>query len=162
FSHCLKTACRIQSLVQDLEGIASSDDHAGRQVHGVMQALDGGHGFALKNEGIAHGLHGKHPDVLFLQNRKHSGLKAVVMVVHHVKRHLYGIKCELMSGCGSQHLQMNIRALVTSKSDVPDFPGFSGFQHSLQSASGSEDAVGVVVANDLMKLQQIDPVSLQT
>src|SRR5258708_889135 len=123
-----------------------------------MQALDGGHGFALKNEVIAHGLHGKHSDVLLLQNRKHFGLEAVEMVIHHVKRHLHGIKCELMSRRGSQHLQMDIGTLVTSKPDVPDFSGFSGFQRSLQSASGSKDTVGVVITNNLVKLQEIDPV----
>src|ERR1700691_4488684 len=56
---------------------------------------------------------------------------------------------------------MNIGALVPSESDVAKLPRLPRFEHSLDRASGCEDAVGVGIADDFVKLQQIDMVGLK-
>jgi len=52
----------------------------------------------------------------------------------------------LMSGRRSQHLQMNVGALVPGESDVADFPSLFSLQHGLERSSRSEDALRVVIA----------------
>src|SRR5207248_9843139 len=39
-SHWLECSCCFKGLVEDLRAIDSSDDDRGRQVHGVVQAID--------------------------------------------------------------------------------------------------------------------------
>src|SRR5207245_6494236 len=52
-----KAAGGMQRLLEHRQGIAARDHHAGRQVHGIMEAFDGRHGAAHQNERIAQGLH---------------------------------------------------------------------------------------------------------
>src|SRR5213592_731531 len=39
-----KGACRVHCLLEHWQRVAARDHHAGRQIHGIMEALDGGHG----------------------------------------------------------------------------------------------------------------------
>src|ERR1700694_4421640 len=66
-----------------------------------------------------------------------------------------------MSGSGSQHLQMDVRALVPGESDEANLPGFLRLQDGLHRASGGKNAVGIGIANDLVKLEQINSVGLE-
>src|ERR1700741_3373570 len=57
---------------------------------------------------------------------------------------------------------MNVRALVARETDKADFPGLLGFQDSFHPAAFRKDAIRVGVANHLVKLEEIDPVGLQS
>ena len=50
----LKTADRLESLLQDRHRIAAGDDNAGGKIHRIMETLDGGYGLAVKGEVVAH------------------------------------------------------------------------------------------------------------
>ena len=67
--HWLKTADRLESLLQDRHRVATRYDHTGRKIHRVMQTLDGGDGLALKYEMIAHRLHAENSNAVLGQNK---------------------------------------------------------------------------------------------
>src|SRR5882762_8002060 len=89
-------------------------------------------------------------------------LKAVVVRVHHVERHLYRVKGELMGKTGLKHFEVNVRTLVPGEADVADLALLLGRQHSFHPTARSEDAYGIAFANYLVKLQQVDVVGLQS
>src|SRR4029077_18943911 len=96
------------------------------------------------------------------QNRQYFLFKAVVVRVHHVQRHLYRVKGELMGKTCLKHFKVNVRTLVPREADVADLARLLGLQHSFHSTAGSEDTLRVAVANYLVKLQQVDMVGLQS
>src|SRR5712692_8874836 len=63
--HRLKTAGRLESLLQNQERIAASDDDTGGKIHRVVKALHRGGRLALENNVVTHGLHTQHADVVF-------------------------------------------------------------------------------------------------
>src|SRR5258708_3999503 len=83
------------------------------------------------------------------------------MRVHHVERHLHGVKSELMSGRRLQHLKMDVRTLMSSETDVPYFALLLSLQRGFHPATFSEDPVRIGVANNFMKLQQINAFGLK-
>src|ERR1700756_3915252 len=51
---------------------------------------------------------------------------------------------------------------VTRETDVADFAGLPGFLNRLHCTARGEDEIRVVEANDLMELQEVDHICLQT
>src|ERR1700686_3890418 len=56
---------------------------------------------------------------------------------------------------------MDFRALVTGESDIAYLAGLSRLEHRFNRAARSENQLGVGVANDFAKLNQIDSIGLQ-
>src|ERR1017187_103832 len=77
--HRPETLCGGQRLVEYPHGVAARNHDARWQIHGVVQALDRGGGFALKNDVVAHWLHSQHADIVLHQHRQDVLLEAVVM-----------------------------------------------------------------------------------
>src|SRR5467141_1112485 len=99
---------------------------------------------------------------MFNQNGQDFLFKAVVVCVHHVERQLCRVKGELMGKTGLKHFEVNVRTLVPGEADVADLTLLLALQHSFHPTTGSEDASGIVFANYLVKLQQVDVVGLQS
>ena len=60
-----------------------------------------------------------------------------------------------------EHVQMNVRVLVTREADVLRLARFASLRQSLHGTAGGEEPVRVVKANRLVKLQQIDVIGLK-
>ena len=84
FIHGPKTARGLQGLLKDGQGIATGDDDAGGQIHGKVEALDGGKSIAAEEETCAHGLHAENTDFILHKNGKDFLTKAFVVSVHGV------------------------------------------------------------------------------
>src|SRR5271165_99743 len=158
----LKTTGCLQSLLKNGQRIATGDDHTGGKIHGVVKAFHRGSCFALENEMVAHGLHAEYPDVVFEQDGKHLLFEAFEVRVHYVERHLNGVKREAALCSGGQHFQMNIRTLMSCEADKADFAPFLSLQDGFHCPAFRKNAVRIGVANYFVKLEEIDPVSLQT
>src|SRR5882672_7424268 len=117
-----------------------------------MQALDGSDGFALEDEGIPHGLHSQHPNLVRDQARENLMFEAAKMCVHDVQWHLNGVKTEFVGRRELEHPQMNERIFMPVKSDVRNLPGAPGFDNGLNCPTGGEVRVRVPQWNNLMKL----------
>src|SRR4029077_1746978 len=78
----LETAGSVKSLLDVGERFAAGDDDAGGQIHGEVEALDGGKSIAAKEQTCAHGLHAENTDFIFHKNGKDFLAKAFVVSVH--------------------------------------------------------------------------------
>ena len=81
--------------------------------------------------------------------------------VHHVERHLDAVEQELVLICHFEHVAVNLRTLVSRKSNVPDFARLLRFHSRLHATARGEDPLWIVHANDFVKLQQVDAVGLK-
>ena len=61
------------------------------------------------------------------------------MCVHHIERHLDCIKREVAGKGRLQHLEMNVGALVSGETDVPDLTLLPRVDRCLQAACASPD-----------------------
>ena len=93
----------LEGLVEVGHGFTAGDDHAGRQIHRVVQAINGRDGFALEHEAGSHGLHAENGDALLDGNGNDFFLEAVEVRVHDVERHLHGIEMKLVRRGDLQH-----------------------------------------------------------
>src|SRR5580704_8173421 len=84
------------------------------------------------------------------------------MGVHDIERHLYRIEMKLIFCRHIEHSQVNEWILVSGKTDVADFPCFSGLQHRFLSSAFAKDAVGVLGTNHFVMLEEINVVGLQS
>src|SRR5271165_2793604 len=160
-SHRFKAAGRLQRLLQNLERVATGDDHAGRQVHGVVQTFDRRGRLAVEDQFVPQRFHAEHSNPVLDQNRENLFLKAVEVRVHDVQGHLHSIEGELMREPGLEHLEMKCGALMTGKADVLYLSLFLSFENRFHASAAGEDPVRIGVPNDLMKLQQINVIGLQ-
>src|SRR5437879_10736352 len=69
FTHGLEGPHGFESLLENGQRIATGDDHAGGQIHRVMQALERSGSLALQDDVVAHRLHGEHADIVLHQDR---------------------------------------------------------------------------------------------
>src|SRR2546422_588463 len=153
-----KGAGGVQRLLEHRQRIAAGDHDAGRQVHGVVEALDGRHRTAHQNERIAHGLHPQHADVLLDQHGHDLLHEAVVMGIHHVQGHLHRVEPEPVRPGGVEHPQVDSGTLVTGEADVADLACTLRRQHRFQRAVRPEHALRIRHPDHLVELHQVDAV----
>src|SRR4030095_12517809 len=75
-----------------------------------------------------------------------------------VQRHLNCIESEPAFPGDVEHIQMDVGIFVTGKPDVAYLSGLSRFDKSLHGSSFREDPIGVIEANNLVMLKQVDMV----
>ena len=89
---------------------------------------------------------------------QHEVTERPEMRVHDVERHLHGIEAEPALGRDLEHLEVDARVLVAREADVAQLAGLLGLDERFHGAALSEDAVRVVVAEDLVMLDEVDVV----
>ena len=107
-----------QRMLKNGERVASSNDHTGREAHCIVEAFQWIDRLALQNERIAQRLHPQYADVFRQQYREHFFLETIIMRIHEIERHLYGIEDEVMTEGGLEHPQVKGGAFMAGKSDV--------------------------------------------
>ena len=117
--------------------------------------------FELQDDSVGHGLHAQHSDFLFYQLGDYQLAEAAEVRVHYVQRHLRGIEMKAELARDFEHVQMNVRVLVSSEADIAHFAGFTGFDQGGIGAVFIENAVGIFIAQDFVMLDQIDVIGLQ-
>src|SRR5438093_44014 len=111
-AHRLERLRSFERLVENFRAINTRYHGRGRQVERIMQALDGRHGLALKDEGIPHRFHSEHPDLVCDQGREDLMFETPKMRVQNVQRHLHGVKPEIVGRSARQHPDGNAVAPV--------------------------------------------------
>src|SRR5579859_7661725 len=86
--------------------------------------------------------------------------EAMVMRIHDVQGHLHGVKYKSVGESSVQHFQMDVRVLVTSKTDVTDFARLFRRKRRLEGAIRAKDALRVALSNDFVELHQVDGIGL--
>src|SRR5260370_15274453 len=89
-------ASYVESLLDVGERFAAGDDDTRGQIHGVVEALDGGKRIAAEEETGAHGFHAEDANFIFYQDRKDVLPEALVMSVHGVEGHLDGVEMKFV------------------------------------------------------------------
>src|ERR1700677_994846 len=110
---------------------------------------------------VAEGLHGEYTNSLFDCDRHDLISEGAEVRVHHVNRHLYGVEMETVLLSDLQHAEMDGRVFVAGKSYIADFYSLAGCHGRFDGAARGEDAVGVLHANDFVKLHEVDHVGLE-
>ena len=126
-----------------------------------MQALDRRRGLGLQNYSFRQRLHPQYADAVLDKHRDHFLGEAPVVGVEHVERHLRGVKRKPVRKARVQHLQVDVRVLVSGKADVADLAGFLGRDGRFERAARAEDPVGVAHADDLVELHEVNGVHLE-
>ena len=126
-----------------------------------MQALDGSDGARSQDDAVCHALHAEHADLLLHQFRHDHPLKAAVMSVHHVERHLRGVKHEPVCARHFQHVQVDAGILMAGEADITNLPRLPRFDERAVRSILVENAMRVLVSNDLVMLNQIDAVGAE-
>src|SRR5450631_3836059 len=106
-------------------------------------------------------LHPQHADFLLKSFRDNQLRKAAEVRIHNVDRHLNGVEMEAVLFGHFEHIKMNARILVASKSDEAHFSLFLSLEHRFHRSTLAKDPVGVIEANYFVVLQQIDMICLQ-
>ena len=83
------------------------------------------------------------------------------MRVHDVERHLAGIEVEAPLLRHGEHLQVDARILVAGKADVAELALFLGLHEAFHGPALGEDPVGIIEAQDLVVLHEVDMVGAQ-
>src|ERR1700679_2749266 len=110
---------------------------------------------------IAKGLHRQHTNSLLDRDRHDVFGKRAEMRVHDIDRHLYSVEMEAMLLSSRKHSEMHCRILVAGEPDVANLACFTGGDRSFKRSPGRKNAVRIFQANHLVKLDQIDHISLQ-
>src|SRR5439155_14302202 len=152
----------MERLLEDLHRVAARDHDARGQVHRIMQALDRAHRLARRDLTIAEGLHPQDPDPLLHEDGQDLPLEALEVSVHHVQRHLDRVEPEPVLRSRLEHLQVDRGILVSREADVPDPPRFLGLEGRLDRAPLGEDSVRILHPDDLVELQEVDDVRLES
>src|SRR5258708_29288679 len=84
------------------------------------------------------------------------------MRVHYVDRHLDSVEVKAVLIGSLKHAQVYAGILVTCEADEAYFARLLCFLNSLHGPTRGEDNIRIVEANDLMELQEINYVCLQT
>src|SRR5579871_5631754 len=126
-----------------------------------MKALDRAHGAGSQDDPVPHGLHRKDSDALLDQFRHHEVREAPVVGIHNVERHLNRIKLETPFAGQFEHVQVNSRVFVAGKADVAKLARLTRLDQGRVRTLLIEDSMRVFEPDDLMVLDQVDPVSLQ-
>src|SRR5438067_56888 len=71
-------------------------------------------------------LHSEHNDILPHEIGQDHSLKAAVVCVHDVERHLHRIECEFVFSGHFKHVHMDTRILMSGEADVADLACLPG------------------------------------
>ena len=99
--HRLQSISSVDGLFDDAHSVATRDHDRSGQTHRVVQAIDRGEhplgeGLTLEEDPGAQGFHSEDADLLPDQDGQNFLLKALVVSVHHVQRHLHGVEPEIV------------------------------------------------------------------
>src|SRR5260370_13862301 len=92
----LEGAGCVESLLDVGERFAAGDDDTRGQIHGEVEALDGGKRIAGEEETGGHGFPAEDTNFIFHQVRKDLLPEALVMSVHGVEGHLDGVEMKFV------------------------------------------------------------------
>jgi hypothetical protein len=123
-----------------------------------VQALDGGDGAGFQDDAVCHALHAEHADLLLHQLGHNHPFKAAVMGVHDVERHLRRVEHEPVCAGHLQHVQVDAGIFMAGEADIAKLPRLPRFEERAVGALLIENAMRVLVSNDLVMLNQIDAV----
>ena len=126
-----------------------------------MEALDGFDDVAAEDRPAAERFHAQHPDLLLHEHGQDLVFEAAEVSIHHIQGHLHCIEVEFVFGGNFQHAEMNEWILMASETDVTHFAGLFRLLHGFHRAARSKDAVRVFHADDLMKLHEVNAISLE-
>jgi hypothetical protein len=82
--------------------------------------------------------------------------------IHQVERHLHGVEAKAMFRGDFEHVEVDARILVARKADIPQLAGPLGVHEGGVGAVLGEDAVWILEADDLMVLDEVDRIHLET
>ncbi len=151
-----------ERLVEDGHGVDAGDDDRDGEGEAVVEGLDGLYGVALEDEGVAEGLHGKDSDALLEGDGDDFVGEGAEVGVHDVDGHLDGVEVDAVLMGHVDHAEVDDGVLVAGESDVAEFAGLLGGESGFHGSAGYEDAVGVFHADDLVELDEVDHVGLES
>jgi hypothetical protein len=160
-AHRAKGARRYECLLENLHAIDTGDDYRSRQVQGIVKALDRRHGVRLENDSVPHAFHAEHTDVLLHELGENQFFKAAVVGVHDVERHLHCVELEPALLCHFEHVEVDVRVLVSGEADVTELARFARLDERPVGAVVIENAVRILVAENLVVLDQVNAVGLE-
>ncbi len=128
------------------------------KAHRVLQALDGGDRLALEDDPEPIDFMPSTPIPFLHEHRQDELLEAAVVGIHHVERHLHGVEGELVVIGRLQHREVNRRVLVPGEADEAQLAGLLRVDERLDAAAAREAALGIVRADHLVDLHEIDHV----
>ena len=84
------------------------------------------------------------------------------MRIHHVERHLDRVELESVFLRDLEHVEVDARVLVPGEADVAELPRLPPLdQRRVRSFLLVEDPMGILVADDLVMLHEVDAVGLE-
>src|SRR5438552_6939041 len=152
----------MERLLEDLHRVAARDHDARREVHRIVKALAWDHGLAGRYLAISEGLHPKDSDPFLHQDRQDLLLEALEVRVHHVQRHLDRVEPEPVLRGRLEHPLMDRGILVSREPDVADPPCIPRLERCLDRPALSKNPVRILRPNDLVELQEIDYIRLES
>ena len=84
------------------------------------------------------------------------------MRVHHVEWHLHAVEHEPFALRNLEHVEVHARILVTGEADVAHLAGLLRCDEGFERAALFENPIRVVEAQDLVELDEVDVVRLQS
>src|SRR5207237_2556495 len=87
---------------------------------------------------------------------------ALPMGIHHIERHLNRVELESVAVRNFEHVKMHARIFVPGKPDVSNLARIACLYQSGVCSFIIKDAMRIFVTEDLMMLDEIDRVHLQT
>ena len=156
-----KVLRRLERLIENLHAVAAGDDDRRRQIQRVVQALDRRHGVRSQDDAVRHALHAEHADVLLHELGQDELLEAAEVRIHHVERHLHRVEREALLARHFEHVEMDVRILVPGEADVAELARLPRLEQRSVGALLVEDPVGILEADDLVMLHEIDAIGLE-
>ena len=151
-----------ESLVEDGHGVDAGDDDGDGEGEAVVEGLDGLDGVAFEDEGVAEGLHGEDADALLESDGDDVVGEGAEVGVHNVDGHLYGVEVDAVLVGHVDHAEVDDGVFVTGEADVAEFACLLGGESGFHGSARGEDAVGVFHADDLVELDEVDHVGLES
>ena len=151
-----------EGLVEDVRVVDAGDDDGDGLREGELEAFHGLEGVAFEQAGVAEGFHGEDTDALLVGDGDDLFEEGTEMGVHDVDGHLHGVEVEVVLFRDIEHAEVDCGIFVAGEADVANLARVAGGDGGLHGAAGGEDAVGVFHAEDLMELDEVDHLGLET
>ena len=151
----------MERLLEDPLAVAACDrDAYARNAHRVAEAFFRVRHAGLQDQARAHRLHSQHRNPVLLRDRNDLALEAPVVNVEHVDGHLHGVEMEPVRARHVEHVAVDVGILVPGESDEAELSGLARRHERLDRASLGEAPLRIVLADDLVDLDEIDEVGL--